>query len=69
MNESQAVPASVSNTFQSTTASVSKKEKEKDEKDHCSNNVVLLLIDIACRINSISMLARARQHNTQFQTP
>ena len=51
MNESQAVPASVSNLFQSTTASVSKKEKEKDEKDHCSNNVVLLLIDVACRVS------------------
>jgi len=39
MNESQAVVASVSNLFQSATASVSKKEKEKDKKDHYPNNM------------------------------
>jgi len=50
MNESQAVAASVSNLFQSTTASVSTKEKEKDKKDHYSNNMALLLIDVPCRL-------------------
>jgi E3 ubiquitin-protein ligase HUWE1 len=51
MNENQGVPSSVSNLFQSATASVSKKEKERDEKDHYSNNLVLLLIDVACRVS------------------
>jgi len=50
MDESQAVPVSASNLFHSTTASVRKKEKEKDEKDHYSNNTVPLLIDVACRL-------------------
>ncbi|KAH9457227.1 hypothetical protein Pst134EA_021110 [Puccinia striiformis f. sp. tritici] len=50
MSESQVAPTSTANLFQSATASISKKEKEKDEKDHYSNNLVLLLIDVACRI-------------------
>ncbi|KAA1107112.1 hypothetical protein PGT21_002719 [Puccinia graminis f. sp. tritici] len=50
MSENQVVPTPAASLFQSTTGSVSKKEKEKDEKDHYSNNMVLLLIDVACRL-------------------
>ncbi|WAR63783.1 hypothetical protein PtB15_17B384 [Puccinia triticina] len=50
MNDNPSAPAPATTLFQSATASVSKKDKEKDEKDHYANNLVLLLIDVACRL-------------------
>ncbi|PLW46872.1 hypothetical protein PCANC_06576 [Puccinia coronata f. sp. avenae] len=44
------VLSSASNCFQSATTSISKKEKEKDETDQYSNSLVVILIDIACRL-------------------
>lgn len=49
MNENQSASSTAGN-IQSIAASAIKKEKEKDDKDHYSNNLVLLLIDVACRL-------------------
>ncbi|WAQ88615.1 hypothetical protein PtA15_10A34 [Puccinia triticina] len=50
MNDNLTAPAPATTLFQSATASVTKKDKEKDDKDHYANNLVLLLIDVACRL-------------------
>ncbi|KAI9613731.1 hypothetical protein KEM48_003669 [Puccinia striiformis f. sp. tritici PST-130] len=41
------------NPFQSAAASNSKEGKEKDNTDHYSNTLVLILIDVVCRVSQL----------------